>query len=94
MTKLFELVCRMYETGEIPSDFKKNVIIPIPKKAGADRCENYRTISLISHGCKILTRIIYMDGKAGRSRPRGRSVWVQEKCRNTGGNTHFTAYPR
>ncbi|HCF9438095.1 TPA: reverse transcriptase family protein, partial [Pseudomonas aeruginosa] len=59
MTNLFHLVCKMYETGEVPSDFKKNVIIPIPKKAGADRCENYRTISLISHGCKILTRIIY-----------------------------------
>ena len=59
MIKLFHLVGRMYETGEVPSDFKKNVIIPIPKKVGADRCEYYRTISLISHACKILTRIIY-----------------------------------
>ena len=50
---------KIYETGEIPSDFQKNVMIPIPKKAGADRCEYYRTISLISHSCKILTRIIY-----------------------------------
>ena len=56
MTKLFNLVRKMYETGEIPSDFKKNILIPIPS---ADRCENYRTISLMSLGCKILTRIIY-----------------------------------
>ena len=46
MTELFHLVCKMYETGKIPSDFRKNVIIPIPKKTGADRCEYYRTISL------------------------------------------------
>ena len=59
MSKLFQLVCKIYETGEILSDFTKTVIIPIPKKAGADRCEYYRTISLISHSCKILTRIIY-----------------------------------
>ncbi|XP_049769511.1 uncharacterized protein LOC126108338 [Schistocerca cancellata] len=59
LTKLYHLVSKMYETGEIPSDFKKNIIIPIPKKAGVDRCENYQTISLISHSCKILTRILY-----------------------------------
>ena len=43
----------------MPSDFNKSVIVTIPKKAGADRCEDYRTISLLSHASKILTRIIY-----------------------------------
>ncbi|XP_049782330.1 uncharacterized protein LOC126184020 [Schistocerca cancellata] len=38
LTKLYHLVSKMYETGEIPSDIKKNIIIPIPKKAGVDRC--------------------------------------------------------
>ena len=36
MTELFHLVCKMYESGEIPSDFRKNVIIPIPKKVPTD----------------------------------------------------------
>ena len=31
----------------------------IPKKAGADKCEEYRTISLTSHASKNLTRILY-----------------------------------
>lgn len=44
---------------EISPDFKKNIIIPILKKASADRCENYGIISLVSHGSKILTHIIY-----------------------------------
>ena len=56
---LFNLVRKIYGTGEVPSDFKKNVVITIPKKASADQCSDYRTISLISHACKILTRIIY-----------------------------------
>ena len=59
LTKLFCLVSSMYETGEVPSDFQKNIIIPIPKKPGADKCEQYRTISLVSHASKILTKIIY-----------------------------------
>ncbi|XP_049779264.1 uncharacterized protein LOC126176165 [Schistocerca cancellata] len=58
LTKLYHLVSKMYETGEIPSDVKKNIIIPIPRKSGVDRCENYRNISLISYGCKILTGIL------------------------------------
>lgn len=59
LTRLFHLVCKMYETGEVPSDFQKNLIIPIPKKQAADRCDCYRTISLVPHACKILTKIIH-----------------------------------
>ncbi|XP_049762340.1 uncharacterized protein LOC126088253 [Schistocerca cancellata] len=36
LMKLYHLVSKMYETGEISSDFKMNIIIPIPKKAGVD----------------------------------------------------------
>ena len=57
--RLFRLVCRIYDEGKIPKDFQKSVIIPIPKKINADRCEYYRTISLLPHASKILTRIIY-----------------------------------
>src|SRR5436190_16121652 len=56
---LFELICRIYEEGTMPDDFQKSVIVTLPKKKNADACENYRTISLLSHASKILTRIIY-----------------------------------
>ena len=49
----------MYSTGELPSDFEKNIIIPIPKKKRAEKCEDLLTISLTTHASKILTRIIY-----------------------------------
>ena len=59
LNKLYDIICSIYETGEMPRDFKRSAIVTIPKKAGADKCELYRTISLLSHASKILTRIIY-----------------------------------
>lgn len=55
---LFKIISSMYKTGQIPSDLTKCLIIPIPKKARAQTCEQYRTLSLISHASKVLTRII------------------------------------
>ena len=56
--KLFELISKIYKLGIIPKDFEKNKIVTLPKKTGADKCENFRTISLTSHASKILTKII------------------------------------
>ncbi|KAI5718650.1 hypothetical protein M8J77_024598 [Diaphorina citri] len=55
---LYKTIKRMYDTGTIPADFTKCIIIPIPKKAKAQTCDQYRTLSLTSHASKILTRII------------------------------------
>ncbi|KAI5692524.1 hypothetical protein M8J77_008381, partial [Diaphorina citri] len=55
---LYMIINKMYETGTIPSDFAKCIIIPIPKKAKAQTCEQFRTLSLTSHASKILTRIV------------------------------------
>ena len=32
--------------------------IPIPKKGNAKECSNYRTIALISHGSKVMLKIL------------------------------------
>jgi len=55
---LFELVYGSYETGKIPQSFTKCIIKSIPKKAEANICEQYVTLSLFSHASKILTRIV------------------------------------
>ncbi|XKL69148.1 hypothetical protein PGB90_006917 [Kerria lacca] len=49
----------MYEEGEVPEDYQKSRLVMIPKKAGARKCEDYRTISLLPHASKILTRIVH-----------------------------------
>jgi hypothetical protein len=58
LKKLVELCMEVYSTGIWPDDFTKSVMIPIPKKANAVECYDYRTISLISHTSKILLKII------------------------------------
>src|SRR6266576_1795586 len=56
--EIVKLCNRIYTTGEWPKDFVRTVMIPIPKKQGTRKCEEYRTISLISHAAKIMLRIL------------------------------------
>ena len=48
----------MWRTQQWPQDWKRSVIIPIPKKDNAKECSNYRTIALISHAIKIMLKIL------------------------------------
>ncbi|KAL4141626.1 hypothetical protein QTP88_004234 [Uroleucon formosanum] len=54
--ELFKLVNDIYTIGEIPKDFKESIIIPIPKKATADKCNEFRTKSVMAHAAKIQGR--------------------------------------
>jgi len=57
---LCKIITNAYETGgEVPEDFKKCVMIPIPKKQKTEKFEQYRTLSLISHALKILTKLVH-----------------------------------
>jgi len=56
---LFRIIGKAYESGIIPKDFEKYIMIPIPKKKKSERCEEYRTISLITHASKILTIVMH-----------------------------------
>ncbi|GFS15743.1 LINE-1 retrotransposable element ORF2 protein [Elysia marginata] len=57
---LTSLLNEIYDTGEIPADISRSVIIALPKKPGATDCELHRTISLMSHVTKILLRVVMM----------------------------------
>jgi len=48
----------MYLNGEIIDDFRKGIIVTIPKKKGTMNCEEYRTLNLNTHASKIITRVI------------------------------------
>jgi|AKYZ01.1.fsa_nt_gi Reverse transcriptase (RNA-dependent DNA polymerase). len=56
--ELYEQIKNMYERGELPEDFKKNLMISIPKKSKAKDCKDYRTLSLTAHVSKIVTAIV------------------------------------
>ena len=47
--KVMRSICQqIWKTQKWTQDWKRSVIIPIPKKGNAKECSNYRTIALIS----------------------------------------------
>ena len=59
LKRLTYLLNKIYCSGTLPRDWTQSVFIPIPKKNGANKCSQYRLISLMSHVLKIALRIIH-----------------------------------
>ena len=57
-----KVLCSVYQqiwkTQLWLQDWKKSVFIPIPKKGNAKECSKYPTIALISHGSKVMLKIL------------------------------------
>lgn len=52
-------ICNQIWTSKTwPENWTRSLIIPIPKKANSNKCENYRTISLISHPSKVMLQLL------------------------------------
>ena len=49
---------KIYNDEELPPDCLNIILIPLPKSSKAVRCEDHRTISLISHTAKIVLNLI------------------------------------
>jgi len=49
---------KIWETHKCPLDWKRSVLIPIPKKGDAKECSNYHTIVLISQAGKVMLKIL------------------------------------
>ena len=54
---IMRLANKIYNEGKFPV-LIKSVFITMPKKAGATKCEQYRTISLMSHLTKLIIRVL------------------------------------
>ena len=51
--KVLHSICQQIgKTHQWPQDWKRTVLIPIPKKDNAKECSDYHTIVLISHASK------------------------------------------
>ena len=58
--KVLHSICQqIWKTQQWPQDWKRSVIILIPKKGDAKECSNYcHTIALISHVSKVMLKIL------------------------------------
>ena len=58
MNVLHSIRQHIWKMQQRPQDWKRSVFIPIPKKGNAKECSNYCTIALISHGSKVMLKIL------------------------------------
>ena len=71
ITQINKLDNTIFSSGKWPTDFTISRVVALPKKANTKRCEEHRTISLISHCSKILLKTMYeriyakIDGRIG-----------------------------
>ena len=49
---------KIWQTGEWPMPWTQSLVITLPKKGNLLQCQNYRTISLISHASKVMLKIL------------------------------------
>ena len=85
--KVLQSICQqIWKTQQWPQDWKRSVLIPIPKKGNAKECSNYRTIALISHASKVMLKILQarLQWYVNRELPdvqagfrKGRGTWDQ-----------------
>ena len=57
--KVLHSICQqIWKMQQWPQDWKRSVLIPIPKKGNPKGCSNYHTIALISHSSKVMLKIL------------------------------------
>ena len=55
---LYAICQQIWKTQQWPQDWKRLVLVPIPKKGNAEEHLNYHTIALISHVSKVMLKIL------------------------------------
>jgi hypothetical protein len=55
---LLQLIMLIWNTEELPHQWKESIVVPIHKKDDKADCSNYRGISLLSTSYKILSNIL------------------------------------
>ncbi|WP_419634916.1 hypothetical protein, partial [Thiolapillus sp.] len=66
---------KIWQTGEWPTLWTQSLVITLPKKGNLQQCQNYRTISLISHPSKVMLKIIL-----NRLKPQAEKIITEEQA--------------
>ena len=57
--KMLHSICQQtWKTQQWPQNWKRSVLISIPKKGKAKECSNYHKVALISHASKVMLKIL------------------------------------
>ena len=65
----------IWQTGEWPTPWTQSLVITLSKKGNLQQCQNYRTISLISHPSKVILKIML-----NRLKPQAEKIIAEEQA--------------
>ena len=74
-TVLTAISKKIWETKKWPKEWTQSLVVPLQKKGNLNQCQNYRTISLISHPSKIMLRVIF-----NRQRAKAEELLAEEQA--------------
>ena len=72
---LWKICTEVWNKGKWPKIWTNSLIVTIPKNGNLKKCNNYRTISLISHPSKVLLQIVLSRLKA-----QAESIMAEEQA--------------
>ncbi|XP_062532890.1 uncharacterized protein LOC134201663 [Bombyx mori] len=55
---LYPLIVRIWETEQIPSQWKQRLLVKVPKKGDLSSCDNWSGITLLPCAAKVLARLL------------------------------------
>ena len=56
---LHSLCQQIWKTQKWPQDWKRSLLIPIPKKGSTKECANHWTVTLITHASEVMLKILH-----------------------------------
>ena len=56
---LYPICQHIWKTQQWPQDWRRSILIPVPKKGSTEECASRQTITLLSHGSKVTLKILH-----------------------------------
>ena len=75
ITTLMAICNKIWQTGEWPTPWTQSLVITLPKEGNLQQCQNYHTITLISHPSKVTLKIML-----NRLKPQVEKIIVKEQA--------------
>ena len=75
ITAVTTICNKIWQTGEWPAPWTRFIVITLPKNGNLQQCQNFRTISLISHPSSVMLKIIL-----NRLEPQAEKIIAEEQA--------------
>ena len=72
---MIDVLTEICRTGDWPTPRTQSLIITLLKKGNLQLCQNFRTISLISHSSKVMLKVIF-----SRLKPQAEEIIAEEQA--------------